>query len=408
MESLKIAIASDWFFPKIGGIETHMDELARNLLAAGHEPYVITHDYRHMGPYEDGFPYPVKRFHSSIYLKSYHISLSPSQLWKINQFYKEIRFDITHVHSIYSPFSIAVANLSRGIRDVPVVATNHSFYGDPKADPIIGPMLRYYLRRVDSFVAVSTPVARDTKRLLGKRLNGRPVIVVPNGIDTEKWRPPEPEERENARRALGLADEIVLFYTGRMTERKQAHRLPFIVSKALEVSGVPREKIRLVAVGNGEMRAKFEENLRRTNLMGRTLLFDFVPRDRLIEFYWAADIVLMPGILEAFPMVGLEASATGRMIVGRNESGLSDLILDGTTGFLGDSEGEVAQKLGEVLTNPEIIEKMGREARKRVVEEFSWDVVLKRILEVYRATIEASDGVDKRYLLYKLWRRVSG
>lgn len=408
MESLKIALASDWFFPKIGGIETHMDELARALLKEGHEPYVITHDYRYLGHYEDNFPYPVKRFPSSIYLKEHHISLGPSQLWKINQFYKEEQFDITHVHSIYSPFSIAVANLSRGIRDIPVVATNHSFYGNPKADPIIGPMLRYYLRRIDSFIAVSTPVARDTKELLGNKLNGRPVLVVPNGIDVEKWRPPEPEEREKVRNSLGISDEIVILYTGRMTERKQAHRIPFIISKALELSGVSRRKVKLIAVGNGEMRPKFEENLRKSGLAERSVVLDFVPRDRLIEFYWAADVVLMPGILEAFPMVGLEASATSRAIVGRNESGLSDLVLDGVTGFLGDSEEEVASKLGRVLMNPELVERMGREARRRAVEEFSWDVIVKKILEVYRMTIEMADGNDKRYLLYKLWRRISG
>jgi 1,2-diacylglycerol 3-alpha-glucosyltransferase len=61
MEGLKIAIASDWFYPKVGGIESHIDELARNLLFAGHEPYVITHDYRYMKPYVDSFPYHVVR-----------------------------------------------------------------------------------------------------------------------------------------------------------------------------------------------------------------------------------------------------------------------------------------------------------------------------------------------------------
>ncbi|MDV3104059.1 glycosyltransferase family 4 protein [Thermococcus waiotapuensis] len=408
MESLKIAIASDWFFPKIGGIETHMDELARNLLKAGHEPYVITHDYRHLGPKDDGFPYPVIRFGSSIYLKKHHISVGPSQLWKINQFYKEVHFDITHVHSIYSPFSIAVANLSRGIRDVPVVATNHSFYGNPRADRIVGPMLRYSLSRVDFFVAVSTPVARDTKRLLGKRLNGRPVLVVPNGIDVEKWRPPEPEEREKARRKLGLSDEIVIFYTGRMTKRKQAHRIPFIVAQALKSSGVSKDRIKLIAVGNGEMRAEFEKNLKMTGLDSRANVFDFIPRERLLEFYWAADVVLIPGILEAFSIVGLEGSATGRMVVGRNGSGLSDIVLDGTTGFLGNSEGEIAQKLGNVLADPELIERIGKKARERVTREFSWEVVLKRILDVYRLTLDMADGSDKRYLLYKLWRRATG
>ncbi|ACJ15902.1 glycosyltransferase [Thermococcus onnurineus NA1] len=407
MESLKIAIASDWFFPKIGGIETHMDELARNLLKAGHEPYVITHDYRHLRPYGDDFPYPVRRFPASIYVKSHHISVGLGQLWKINEFYKEVGFDITHVHSIYSPFSIAVANLSRGIRGVPVVATNHSFYGNPRIGPILGPMLRYHLRRIDSFIAVSTPVANDTKHLLENKLNGRPVVVVPNGIDVEKWRPPEPEEREKARKALGLSDEIVLFYIGRMTERKQAHRLPFVISSAIKLSGIDKRMIRLIAVGNGVMRPKLEENLKVTGLAERTTLFDFMPREKVMEFYWAADIVLMPGMLEAFPMVGLEASATGRTIVGRNESGLSDLIVDGVTGFLGNSEEELSRKLAQVLTNEDLIERMGTEARRRAEKEFSWDIILKKLLRVYRLTMESADGTDKRYLLYKLIRRSS-
>lgn len=136
MESLKIAIASDWFYPpKIGGIESHIDELSRNLLLRGHEPpHVLTHDYRYMKPYVDDSPYPpVHRFAGTFYFRSYHSSVGFSQLWRINELYKEMNFDITHVHSIYSPpFSVAVSDVSRGLRNVPpVVATNHSFYGKP-------------------------------------------------------------------------------------------------------------------------------------------------------------------------------------------------------------------------------------------------------------------------------------
>jgi len=406
LESLKIAIASDWFFPKIGGIESHIDELARHLMETGHEPHVITHDYRYLRPYADSFPYPVERFSAPVYLKKSHISLGAGQLWRINELYKKTGFDITHVHSIYSPLSIAVANLSRGIRDVPVVATNHSFYGNPAADPVLKPVLKRVLKRIDTFIAVSRPVARDTLQLLGESLEGRRVVVVPNGIDTEKWRPPEPEEREKARRALGISDEIVLFYTGRMTERKNAHRLPLIVSKALELSGMARDKVRLLIVGNGEMREKLVENLKKTGLGENTVLFDFLPRERLLEFYWASDIVMVPGILESFSIVGLEASATGRMVVGRDRSGISDLILDGVTGLLGHTEEEVSKKLAWALENPDLVEKMGAEARRRALRNFSWGVVIKKLLRVYRMTMDEADGKDKLYLLYKLSRRI--
>ncbi len=406
---MKIAIASDWFYPKVGGIEAHMDELARHLLDAGHEPHVITHDYRYLAPYNDGFPYPVHRFRGSVYLRDYHISLSPGQLWRINGLYKSVDFDVTHVHSIYSPFSIAVANLSRGIRGVPVVATNHSFFGEPRLGGVIKSLLRYYLRRMDAFVAVSTPVAEDTRRLLGRSLGNRIVTTIPNGIDVEYWRPPEEEEREKARNMLNLGgNEIALLYVGRMTERKQAHRLPFVISKALEMSGTPKDRIRVIIIGNGPMKEALKSNLDATGLRERAILMDFIPRQNLREIYWAADVVLMPGMLEAFPIVGLEASATGKLIVGRNESGLSDLIVDGQTGFLSYSEEELSQKLAAVLSRTELIPKMGKEARERAEREFSWDVILKRLLEVYRTAINRGEEFDDRYLLYRAIRRIAG
>ncbi len=405
---MRIAIASDWFYPKIGGIEAHMDELARHLLDAGHEPHIITHDYRYLAPYNDGFPYPVHRFSGSIYLREYHVSLSPGQLRKINRLYRTMDFDLTHVHSIYSPFSIAVANLSRGIRNVPVVATNHSFFGEPKMGDIIKPLLRYYLRRMDVFIAVSTPVAEDTKELLGQSLRDRSVEIIPNGIDVDYWRPADEEERENARSNLGIKDnEIVLLYVGRMTERKQAHRLPFVISSALKMSGMDKYHVKIIMVGNGSMRDKLEENLRITGIVNRTILMDFMPREKLREIYWAADVVLMPGILEAFPIVGLEASATGKLIVGRNESGLSDLIIDGQTGFLSYSEKELSEKLAIVLSHTELIPKMGKEARKRAEKEFAWKVTLKRLLSVYKAAINRAEEFDNRYLLYRVFRRIA-
>jgi len=406
MESLKIAIASDWFYPKVGGIESHIDELARNLLLKGHEPYVLTHDYRYMAPYSDGFPYPVKRFSGSVYFRKYHVSMGFNQIWGINEFYKKKDFDVTHIHSIYSPLAVAVSMISRGIRNVPVVATNHSFYGNPSFNSAIASFVRNSLKKIDTFVAVSTPVARDMHRLIDDRLRERSIVVVPNGIDTDRWRPAEPGERERARREMGIDDELVLLYLGRMTERKQAHRIPVMVKKALERSGIPKRRLRLIMVGGGPMRPLLEDNLRRTGIGEITELHDFMERRALLSMYWASDVVLMPGMLEAFPVVGLEAMATGRTVVGRNESGLSDMVVHGLTGLLATSEEGMADNLAWLFQNPEVVHAMGHEARKRVEREFSWDVVLERLLSVYKRTMDMRDTVDRRYAFYRMVRGI--
>ncbi len=408
MESLKIAIASDWFYPKVGGIEAHIDELARRLLSAGHEPYVITHDYRYLRPYSDDFPYPVVRFPASVYLKKYHVSFGSSQFWRINEFYKEVNFDITHVHSIYSPLSVAVSKISRGIRGVPVVATNHSFYGKPPLDPVIRPLVRHELKKVDTFIAVSTPVAEDTRRLLGDSIEGRPVFVVPNGIEVSRWRPPEPEEREKAREELGIKDELAILYVGRMTERKNAHKMPFILREALKLGGIPKDRVKLLVVGDGPMRPVLEENLLKTGIGEITVMKNFVPRGELLHLYWASDLVVVPGLLETFSVVALEAMATGRPVVGHNGSGLSDVVSHGKTGLLSLNEKDMARNLALLLTDRELLVKMGFRARKRVERRFSWENVLKRLLRVYRVTLDVGSEVDRRYLFYKIMRRIDG
>jgi len=409
MESLKVAIVSDWFYPKIGGIEAHMDELARNLLNFGHEPVIITHDYRYLKPYRDEFPYKVVRFPSPIYIKKAHISLSPNQLWKINKFYKREAFDVTHVHSLYSPLGIAVANLSRGIRNVPVIATNHSFYGKPRMDWALRRTLKKTLWRVDSFIAVSRAIEKDTQELLGESLANRPIFLVPNGVDTSFWRPPEPEERSRVRKSLGLDEnDFVLLYVGRMTRRKRAHVLPLIVGEILKK--LPEniaKRVKLLMVGEGPMKPVLFQRLSKVGIGDRTLLFKFMSRPKLRRIYWAADVALVPSELEAFSIVSLEALSTGVPVIGMNDSGLSDLIISGKNGFLVGSDEEMVTVLVELLLGDVPLKKLSKSARDRVESFFSWKVVINRILGIYRRTIESATE-DKRYTLYKAWRRFKG
>ena len=407
MESLKIAIASDWFYPKVGGIETHIDELASRLVQLGHEVHVFTHDYRHY-PWSREEPqrdYTIHRLRGSVYMKCCHVSLGPGALRQANSIYKAIRFDITHVHSIYSPFSIGFANLSRGIRGIPVVATNHSLFSWHSAAARVAlPLLRMHLRRIDSFIAVSSVVAEDTRRVLGKRLRLRPVYVVPNAIDPSFWRPPEPRERERARKALGLGPEPVVLVVGRLTRRKAVDRAPAIVHRAAKLLG---KRLQLLIVGDGPARGTVEDAIRRhSNGLLTARVIGFVERSQLREIYWAGDVLLLTSRLEAFSITALEAMASGVPVIGYHSSGVRD-ILAGGGGLLVSDEESAAEALAGLLSDTDALAKLRRNAVTRIQEGFTWDTVLPRILDVYRKTIEYATLEDREYLLHKLWLRIS-
>ena len=412
METLKVALVSDWFYPKIGGIETHIHELSLSLLKLGHEPHVITHDYRGWrGRWGRGrLPYPVHRFRGSIYLGRLHVSVGPGMLYSINRLYKGIGFDVTHVHSLYSPLGMSVAQLSRGIRSVPVVATHHSLLprsaaGRAAARLLISPLVK----RVDIIIAVSNAVRRDTAALLGGHVDEKEIIVVPNAIDPGFWRPSEPGERANARKALGVAgDEVVVTVVGRLTRRKEIHHMPRIAREAWERAGAGKRVILLI-VGDGPERKRVEAAAEAASKPPgfRVLVMGFKPRSLLREVYWASDILVVPSAYEAFSITALEALACGVPVVGRRGSGVEDLVNVTGGGLLADSTEELISAIAQLLVDEGLRARLAATAVKRVQSHYSWDRVAPRIVEVYRRAMHRASLVDREFLLHRLWLRVS-
>lgn len=396
MESLKIALATDWFFPSFGGVEYHVHDLAIRLMERGHEVHVITR----IGRYPDEtLPYPVHRFKGDFNLDHLHVSLGPGLLAKINELYKRENFDITHAHSIFSPLAVGTANLSSGIRGVPSIITDHSLMNRSLASPVYKLILRHSLGKINAFIAVSEAVKEDLERILGKKLRGRPIYVIPNAIDLNFWRPP-PEGKDYWKERLGL-DGIIVTTTTRLTKKKRAHIIPRI---AKEVVDAGYDDVRFLIIGDGLLRKKIREKIEIYGLKDRVLMLGRKPREEVKRYLWASDIYLSPTIYEAFGIAVLEAQATEVPVVARSDGGVREIIVDGVTGFLASNDWELVEGVVRLAEDPKLRRKMGREARRRISKRFSWEVVVERILEAYRRTMDEFD--EDYYLLYRVSMRL--
>lgn len=120
-------------------------------------------------------------------------------------------------------------------------------------------------------------------------------------------------------------------------------------------------------------------------LMRRVSFSGAIPHSVLGERYAAADIYVQPSLIEAFPLPIPEAMAAGVPVVGTRVGGIPEAVEDGVTGRLvdsGDAEALTAAILG-LLFDEELRRSMGKSARTRVVEQFSWDQVSKSLLNLY-------------------------
>ena len=398
MESLKVALATDWFFPSYGGIEYHVHDLAIHLMELGHEVHVITRK----GEYPDWeLPYPVHRFVGDVNIDKLHVSMGPKLLKEINDLYKKEKFDITHAHSIFSPLAVGTANLSSGIRGVPSIITDHSLLNRSIASPVYRFIVRHSLGKINAFIAVSNAVKEDLERILGKKLRGRPIYVIPNAIDTQFWVPPE-EGREYWKERLGFDGRVVVT-TSRLTKKKRVHVLPDIAREVLKESG---EDIKFVLIGDGPLRDVIERKTRRYGVERNFILVGKKPREEVRKYLWASDIYLSPTIYEAFGIAVLEAQAVELPVVANNHGGVKEIVVDGVTGFLSNSDDELIQNLIRLLNDEKLRVKMGKEGRKRISTEFSWDRVIKKILNAYKETMDTFD--EDYYLLYRVHQRLLG
>jgi glycogen(starch) synthase len=115
-----------------------------------------------------------------------------------------------------------------------------------------------------------------------------------------------------------------------------------------------------------------------------------VDQETLLGFYSECDVLVLPSKTEGWGLSLMEAMACGKPVVASNAGGIPELVRDRTDGILvrpGDVRG-LADSIIELLKNPDLRVKMGKNGRKRV-QEFSWDETAKVVLREYEAVLHS-------------------
>ncbi len=192
---------------------------------------------------------------------------------------------------------------------------------------------------------------------------GNKLTVLPNPVRLDRLQMPAEFDRQAFRHSLGIDDHdlVGLFVALGQFERKG---LPFLL-QALGTPGMQQFKL-IVVGGEPDLIARYTERAAKYKLGDRV---KFVGMQSDVRPYlWSADVFVLPSLYEGFPLVALEAAASGLPIVVSALYGVEDLLLDGDNGFLIEtSAAGVKQGLERVLTlTPASRHAMGQRARQAV------------------------------------------
>jgi glycosyltransferase involved in cell wall biosynthesis len=239
-----------------------------------------------------------------------------------------------------------------------------------------------WLRDADAFVAMSRAIGGE---IVAAGVPAERVFVLPHGVDTARFRPGEPGERAALRARLGLAQGVLVAWTGRLLRGKGLQTL----LEALARVARDGPDLRLVLVGSGEGQAlSAEDDLRRraseSDLAGRVI---FAGRlERVEDALRAADLFAFPSLFEGLGISLVEAAACGLPAVASRTGGIVDVVEDGVSGLLvpPGNPAALAEALRALGTDAGRRAAMGREARRVALARFDERDGVDRYRAVFR------------------------
>lgn len=379
-----------WFGLKSGGSIGHTAGVLNHLDQAGAAPFFISSDNiptvradietQRILPDENFWNFPeIPPFHFNeiFYKKALHFLKK-----------KEISF----IYQRYSRSNFAGLKLSQDLRVPFILEYNGSEvwinknWGKPlKYENMTQAIETLNLKQADLVVVVSKPIKDE---LLEIGVDQRNILVNPNGVDENKYSPHI--DGKGIKSQYNLEGKITLGFIGTFGRWHGADFLAEVFKEFLEEHKSLRPKVRLLLIGDGLLMPKVREVLKDTP---QAILTGLIPQEEGPEYLAACDILISPHMPnpDGSPFFGsptklFEYMAMAKPIIAADLDQIGEILEDNKTALLYEPGNKEAFKncLLNAIHNIEKISHLGTNARQCVLENYTWEIHTKRIIDKLR------------------------
>ncbi len=378
---MRIAIVASDYLPTIGGVQTAVRNIARNLTRQGHSVVILSSlPLGNVPPREQVDGVWVNRFPWG---RRPLWSLPLRAAWTLVGMARALRAfqpDLVYVHFL-SINALYVLLLHYVLRFRLVVsARGNDIQGIPQRSRLQRWMLTRLFARADAALFCSLYVQRDAARFL-KHVSPRAFVgVVGDGFDPDEFRDPR-SYRHSAPYILAM---------GRLVHKKGFD----LLIRAFAQIAVEFPQIHLLIVGDGEERAALERLIDELNLRGRVVLLGWADHATSIALFWGCEFFVLSSRLEPFGIVVAEAMAAHKAVLATKSGGVIDLVQPGVNGLLVDIDvNALACGLREMLAHPDATRALGERAHQ-TIQAHTWAAVTEQFVQVFRQVLASSRVSD--------------
>lgn len=305
-------------------------------------------------------------------------------------FKKRKEYDIVHSHGAYYKNSIigligkllkkgTVAKISMSNNDL--AGMGHGFYGR---------IHNKLFNMFDSCISISPEISSE---LSSQRLRHKKIKELPNGVDSDKFKPVPLEHKEQLRQKLRLPSGVIFLYVGGISERKNVEWLVKTWSDIFRET--PDASLVLVGPASRDDGRKtlinsLIDHAAKSGLTRKVFFRDYT--EAIEKYYQAGDIFILPSKNEGMPNVLIEAMSCGLACMATKVSGASELIIEGETGLFFDAglpagqagpDGDFRSKAVFLKDNNHERERMGINARALIMGKFCLKKIGREYINMY-------------------------
>ena len=366
-------------YPTFGGSGVLATELGKALAKKGHQVHFIS--YSQPARLE---AFVENIFYHEVYIPQYplfqHAPYETALAAKIVEIVRSNHLELMHVH--YAIPHASAALLAKMILkeegiNMPVVTTLHgtdiTLVG---REASYEPVVTWSINQSDAVTAVSDSLVRDTLKHFAVK---RPIRMIPNFINFERF---NKKPRQHFKDLIAPNNERILVHTSNFRKVKR-------VEDVVRIFDIIQQKIpaKLLLIGDGPERSNIEKVCRELHVCDKVTYLG--KQEAIEEILSICDLFILPSESESFGLSALEAMACEVPVISSNAGGLTEVNIDGVTGFLSDI-GNYEEMAGNALTLLQD-DAMLIKFRKNALEQaktFDLNSILNQYVAVYEEMIQ--------------------
>ncbi|PIS05548.1 MAG: hypothetical protein COT81_00855 [Candidatus Buchananbacteria bacterium CG10_big_fil_rev_8_21_14_0_10_42_9] len=221
------------------------------------------------------------------------------------------------------------------------------------------------------------------------KANPRKFVIIPNGVDTRRL-----TDKNNLNELphipkVGPNEKMVLFVGG--LDSAHYFKGVEILLKAFKllIDNYAASQIKLVIVGDGDLRPRYESLASQLNLFEKVIFAGTVASNDIAEYYQRADVTVLPSVdaSEAFGMVLIESLSCGTPVIASDLAGVRSVVTN-DVGLLCQPKNfqDLAEKMNQLLSNLEKVKLMGQRGREIVQAKYDWQKIGAQLNKLYKQT----------------------